>query len=325
MSPVTHHGGLPSDKDEQPESVRVRVPAKINLALCVAPLGSDGYHRLGTVFQAISLFDDITATACVHDIEVTVAGEGAEQVPLDATNLAVRAALLLRERFGWSDLGVRLRLKKSIPVAGGMAGGSADAAGALLACSVLWDLDTSPEDLHDLAAELGSDCAFPLLGGTAIGRGRGEQLVPLLTRGTYHWVVALADTGLSTGGVYGRFDEIGGGAEADRIPGPDADPEIPPALLNALAAGNAGDLGAALRNDLQLAALDLRPELGGVLEAGMSLGAIGAMVSGSGPTCVFLAPNETAALDLAAALGSVPHVRSTRKAVGQVPGARLWS
>lgn len=294
--------------------VRVRVPAKINLALCVDALGDDGYHRVGTAFQAISLYDEVTATiAEAGEFSVEVTGEGAEQVPCDDSNLAMRAARMVQRFAPWG--GVRLQIKKSIPVAGGMAGGSADAAASLLACSVLWDVDHSLEELQEMGAELGSDVPFPLHGGTAIGTGRGEQLLALLTRGTYHWVLAFAHGGLSTPAVYGRFDELG------QVIGS----EIPSDLLNALAVGDVRALGRTLRNDLQAAAVDLRPELGDTLEAGMAAGALGGIVSGSGPTCAFLAADEASAIDLAGALTTVPTVRVARRAMGQVPGAKLLS
>lgn len=298
--------------------VRVRVPAKVNLALCVGPLAGDGFHPLATVFQALSLFDEVSATTVADDrITLTMSGEGLDDVPADDANLAVRAARLLRERFGTPGLGVALHLKKKIPVAGGMAGGSADAAGALLACSVLWDLDTTPDDLHGLAAELGSDVPFALLGGTAIGHGRGDRLVPMLSRGTYHWVLALAHEGLSTPSVFRRFDEL---AEAAGAPGP---LEVPDEIAQALGKKDAAGLGVALRNDLQAPALNLRPELGQTLRAGLEAGALGAVVSGSGPTCAFLAKDEAHAMDLAALIADQPTVRAVRRARGPVPGATL--
>lgn len=288
------------------------MPAKINLALCVGSLGADGYHRLGTVFQAVSLFDEVTVTpAPAGRFGVEMCGEGADQVPLDDTNLAVRAARLIGADI--PDAGVHVRIRKSIPVAGGMAGGSADGAAALLACSVLWDIDHSLDDLQVLGTRLGADVPFPLLGGTALGTGRGDELVALLTRGTYHWVLALAEGGLSTPAVFRRFDELGA------VRGT----EVPESLLNALAVGDVEAVGAQLRNDLQEAACDLRPELRETLDAGLAHGALGGIVSGSGPTCAFLTRDETAAMDLAAVLGRLPHVRAVRRAVGQVPGARL--
>ncbi|MGO4957408.1 4-(cytidine 5'-diphospho)-2-C-methyl-D-erythritol kinase [Luteococcus sp. Sow4_B9] len=305
--------------DDPDQVVRVRVPAKVNLALCVGPLGDDGFHPLGTVFHALNLYDEVVAEKRPSgQISLTLSGDGLDDVPADESNLAWRAARLLADRHGTPDLGVHLHLKKSIPVAGGMAGGSADAAGALLACSVLWDLDTTPDDLHELAAELGSDVPFPLMGGTAIGTGRGDQLVPMLSRGTYHWVLALAHDGLSTPAVFRRFDELQ--ARPDATPTGTA---IPDGVAAALAKGDAAALGGALHNDLQAAAVDLRPELGETLRAGLEAGALGAVVSGSGPTCAFLAADEAAAMDLAAALAAVASVRATRRASGPVSGATL--
>ncbi len=296
------------------EPVRVRVPAKINLALCVGPERGDGYHNLGTIFHAISLVDEIRAQSeATGQVTVRVKGEGAHQMPEENANLAVRAAKLLRQVHGHQGLGVELKITKQIPVAGGLAGGSADAAGALLACSVLWDLDTAPEDLRLLAAELGSDVAFPLIGGNAVGTGRGEQLMPMLARGCYHWVLAFAHQGLSTPAVFRRFDELGLGGGT----------ELPDRVVEAVSAGDAARLGPLLRNDLQDAALDLRPELGDTLERGLRAGALGGIVSGSGPTCAFLAASESEAMDVAAVLSKAPTVRMVRRAMGPAPGARL--
>lgn len=297
-------------------SIRVRVPAKINLALRVGPLGDDGYHPLGTVFQAVSLIDEVEALPCDEGVQLSMRGEGAESLPVDGRNLAVRAAELLREHYGVSE-GVELRIRKHIPIAGGMAGGSADAAGALLACSMLWDLDTQPEDLHDFAARLGSDVPFALMGGTARGVGRGTELAPMLTRGNYQWVLALAHEGLSTPAVFRRFDEM---VEAGEMVG---STDVPQGVMNALATGDVAALGGALCNDLEAPACSLRPELVEVLDTGRAAtGVVGGLLSGSGPTCAFLARGESAAMDLASELNALPQVRAVRRAQGPVPGAR---
>jgi 4-diphosphocytidyl-2-C-methyl-D-erythritol kinase len=296
--------------------VRVRVPAKINLALKVGRPRPDGYHPLATVYQALSLYDEVHAAWGEPDeYAVTVSGEGADLVPADEENLAVQAARLLATAYGTDDeLGVRLHITKEIPVAGGLAGGSSNAAAALLACAVLWDLDVPHEDLARLAAELGSDVPFALMGGTAVGSGRGEQVAPALARGAYHWVLAFGHHGLSTPAVYRRFDALH----------PDApDPVVPDPLMNALRAGDPTLLGAALDNDLEEAALALQPQLRRTLEAGRELGAVGAIVSGSGPTCAFLARSESAAIELGASLSAEGVCRAVRRAAGPVPGARV--
>ncbi|GAA1427465.1 4-(cytidine 5'-diphospho)-2-C-methyl-D-erythritol kinase [Microlunatus lacustris] len=292
------------------------MPAKINLALKVGGRRADGYHPLATVYHAVSLYDEVEAAWAEPDeFAVEVSGEGADQVPLDDSNLALRAARLLARTYGpYDSLGVRLTIRKAIPVAAGLAGGSSNGAAALLACSVLWDLDVAPESLRELAAELGSDVPFALLGGTALGSGRGEEVVPALARGTYHWVLAFGHTGLSTPAVYGRFDQLE----------PDAGvPEVPDDLMNALRSGDPELLGPALSNDLQDAALDLQPRLRQVLEAGLEYGAVGAVVSGSGPTCAFLAANEATAIDLAVALSADGVCRDVRRVSGPVVGARV--
>jgi 4-diphosphocytidyl-2-C-methyl-D-erythritol kinase len=296
--------------------VRVRVPAKINLALKVGAPRADGYHPLATVYQAVSLYDEVEASwAEADEFQVTVSGEGAGEVPHDSSNLAIRAARLLAHSYGGRDsLGAHLLIKKSIPVAGGLAGGSANGAAALLACAVLWDLDVSQERLRTLAGELGSDVPFALLGGTAVGSGRGEQVAPALARGTYHWVLAFGYTGLSTAAVYRHFDQLNPAA---------APPRIPADLMNALRSGDPRLLAAALSNDLQPAALDLQPRLRTVLQTGLEYGALGALISGSGPTCAFLAESELAAVNLSVSLSAEGLCRAVRCATGPVMGARV--
>ena len=294
--------------------VKVRVPAKVNLALKVGPLGDDGYHPLGTVFHAVSLYDDVDAQVSDR-ITIEHRGEGADTLPRDEANLAFKAACLLRETYGTVQ-GAALSILKTIPVAGGMAGGSADAAAALLACAILWDLDTQPEDLHELAATLGSDVPFALVGGTARGTGRGTELVPMISRGTYRWVLGIAREGLGTPEVYRRFDEMHAAGEIT------AGTEIPQDLMNALATGDVAGVGRALCNDLEAPAISLRPELGEVLDYGRREGVLGAMLSGSGPTCAFLVQSEEAAMDLASALSHHRSVWAVKRAVGPVPGAR---
>ena len=199
-------------------------------------------------------------------------------------------------------------------MAGGLAGGSSNGAAALLACAVLWDIDVAPEDLRGLAAELGSDVPFALIGGTAVGSGRGEEVAPALARGTYHWVLAFGHHGLSTAAVYRRFDDLSPDA---------APPEVPAELMNALRSGDPRLLGAALSNDLQPAALDLQPRLRTVLETGLEYGALGALVSGSGPTCAFLVESESAAVDLSVSLSADGLCRAVRRATAPVLGARV--
>lgn len=299
-----------------PAGVRVRVPAKINLALCVGPPRRDGFHPLATVYQAVSLFDEVHAAWDAPGVfRVTVSGEGADQVPTDDRNLAVGAARLLAHKFGEGQpLGVALSISKAIPVAGGLAGGSSNGAAALLACADLWALDVSLEQMLRLAAQLGSDVPFALLGGTALGSGRGEQVAPVLGRGSYHWVLGFGRTGLSTPAVYRLYDELRPGAPP---------PEVPDELMAALRAGSAVRLGRALVNDLQEPALKLQPQLRRTLDTGLEYGALGAIVSGSGPTCAFLAKSEAAAIDLCVALTADGVVRTARRVVGPVPGARL--
>lgn len=294
--------------------VTVRVPAKVNLQLSVGPVRADGYHELVTVFHAVNLCDEVRASRS-EGLSLSLSGEGAESLPVDKGNLAWRAAVALADLAG-IEPDAALHITKSIPIAGGMAGGSADAAGALLACDALWNLATPREDLMRLAAELGSDVPFALHGGTAIGTGRGEVLTSVLTNGSFHWVFALADGGLSTPSVY---------AECDRMRGDDAVPEpyVSDLLMQALRAGDAQLLADALHNDLQAPAIRLRPSLAQVLEVGEEYGALGGIVSGSGPTCAFLVRDGERALDVAVALTASGVCRNVKRAVGPASGARV--
>lgn len=302
-------------------SANVRVPAKINLCLGVGAVRSDGYHPLATIYQAVDLHDEVRAVVREDDrITVTVhsdldARSEVAVVPEDDDNLAVKAARLLRDRTGVTA-GVDLSIRKVIPVAGGMAGGSADAAAALVACNDAWGTGLSRAALEVLAAQLGSDVPFLLHGGNAVGGGRGETVSPVLARGSYHWVFAMAHEGLSTRAVFAEFDRLNQGVD---VP----DPVVPDALLAALRAGDAAALGAALSNDLTQAALSLRPELEDTLGIGLEAGALGAILSGSGPTSLFLARDEQHGLDIAFALSSASGCADVVQSRGPVPGARL--
>jgi 4-diphosphocytidyl-2-C-methyl-D-erythritol kinase len=299
----------------------VRVPAKINLCLGVGPVRDDGFHPLATVYQAVGLHDEVRATSRADDeINVVVHTEldvNAElaSVPEDDTNLAVKAARLLRDHTGVVG-GMDLAIRKVIPVAGGMAGGSADAAASLVACNDAWGTGLTRADLERLAAELGSDVPFLLHGGNAVGGGRGETISPVLARGSYHWVFAIAAEGLSTAAVYAEFDRLNSGTTV-------SEPVVPDALLAALRAGDPEALGETLSNDLTEAALSLRPELQDTLEVGIEAGALGAILSGSGPTAMFLASDEQHSLDIAFALSSAAGCADVVQSHGPVPGARL--
>jgi 4-diphosphocytidyl-2-C-methyl-D-erythritol kinase len=304
----------------------VRVPAKINLQLAVGPCRPDGYHHLVTVFHALSLSDEITVAAADSD-SVVVDGEGADQVPADRDNLALKAVSALRavtalRGFGGHDpAGVAVRINKRIPVAAGLAGGSADAAAALVACNELWHAGLSQQDLCEVAGGVGSDVAFAILGGTVVGRGRGEQLTPaLVPPSRYHWVLAFADGGLSTPRVYGMLDRLRGGGPAAESA---AEPELSNELMAALRAGDPERLGKSLSNDLQVPAISMFPALRDTLDTGLELGALGGLVSGSGPTCFFLARDASHATGLAAALSDAGVCRGVARASGPAAGAAV--
>jgi 4-diphosphocytidyl-2-C-methyl-D-erythritol kinase len=317
-------------------SVSVRVPAKLNLQLAVGPPRADGYHDLVTVFHAVSLYDQVRVEPARRD-GVTVTGEGADRVPADQDNLALRAATVLRTAIrdrGTGPGSVHVTIAKRIPVAAGLAGGSADAAAALVACNELWAGGLSQQRLTEIAATVGSDVAFALLGGTAVGRGRGEQLTPALAPATqYHWVLAFADGQLSTPAVYAALDRLRGERGDGQSPreqggsGGDRPPEaaLDAALMSALRSGDASRVGQQLSNDLQPAALSLFPALRKTLTAGLELGALGALVAGSGPTCVFLAASSERALELAVSLSGAGVCRSVARVSGPAPGAAVVS
>ena len=307
-------------------AVTVRVPAKVNLQLAVGPAREDGDHDLVNVFHAVSLCDEVTVSEHPERprggaVRVSLHGSGLAAahraaVPLDGDNLAAKAVRLVADAAGRSGTPVSVAITKAIPVAGGMAGGSADAAAALVAADALWDARLGADRLHELAARLGSDVPFALLGGTAVGTGRGEVLRPLSSALRTHWVFALSDAGLSTPSVFAAYDRMRPDAPA---------PRLDPALTEALAAGDTAQLAAALANDLQAPALDLRPDLARVLDAGRAAGAIAGIVSGSGPTCAFLAAGAEDADRIAGALTASGAVPRTATAHGDVRGARVVS
>jgi 4-diphosphocytidyl-2-C-methyl-D-erythritol kinase len=309
----------------------VRVPAKVNLQLAVGPVRADGYHDVATVYHAVALFDEVTVASAERD-SVTVTGEGADGVPLDGDNLTIRAAVALKQSAGPGSrdaAGLAIQITKQIPVAAGLAGGSADAAATLVACNELWGTGLSQQELSELASAIGSDVAFGLLGGTAIGIGRGEQVTPVLASGTFHWVLAFANGGLSTADVYAKCDRMRASQENRQAKGRKVgtasvpDPVLDNALIAALRSGDPSEVGSLLSNDLQSAAISLRPGLRRTLAAGRELGALGAMVSGSGPTCAFLAKNRRQARDLAAALAGAGVCRTVAQVTGPAPGATI--
>jgi 4-diphosphocytidyl-2-C-methyl-D-erythritol kinase len=295
-------------------SITVRVPGKVNLYLAVGDRRDDGYHELTTVFHAVSLLDEVTVrNADVLSLELV--GEGADKLPTDQGNLAWQAAELMAEHVGRAP-DVSIMIDKSIPVAGGMAGGSADAAAVLVAMNSLWDLNMPRRDLRMLAAQLGSDVPFALHGGTALGTGRGEELATVLSRNTFHWVLAFAEGELLTPSVFSELDRLRDAADPPRLadPGP---------VLGALAAGDPQQLAPLLGNELQAAAISLDPALRRALRAGKEAGALAGLVSGSGPRCAFLCTSAVSAVDVGTELSGAGVCRTVRVASGPVPGARV--
>jgi len=297
--------------------VVARVPAKVNLQLSVGPLGSDGFHEVTTVFQAISLFDDVTVATALEGegIKISISGQTSSGVPADSSNLAVKAAELMIKNY---DLPADLiiKLKKEIPVAGGMAGGSADAAGVIVGLDSLFELGLSRDEMEIVGSKIGSDVPFSICGGVAIGTGRGDQITPALSKGSYNWVLALSGQGLSTPAVYQECDRLREGLSISA-------PLVSEPLMQALRAGDAKALGKALTNELQPAACSLRPALRLVLDVGIDYGALGGIVSGSGPTVAFLVSDDEHAMDLTVALSASGVVSSVVRATGPAHGARI--
>jgi len=298
------------------KSVTVRVPGKVNVYLGVGPREFSGYHELATIFQAVGIYDEVTVSAA-DSLTISGLGAFADRIPTDETNLAWKAAELVARACG-EEPNVHIQIDKSIPIAAGMAGGSADAAATLVACDTYWNAGIPRDQLDAMAATLGSDVPFMLHGGCALGVGRGDVLSPVMIRGSFHWVFATFDEGLSTAQIYEKTDELRG-LEFE------AEPEVPTELLSALARGDAPALGRLLHNDLQLAATTSRPQLGRVLEQGIDNGALGAIVSGSGPTCAFLVRDESSAIDLVVALKASGLVDDVLRTHGPVHGARVIS
>lgn len=305
-------------------TVRVKAPGKVNVSLAVGPLRPDGYHSVASVYLAVSLYEEVAATStATPGITLSLSAEStmdldAVDIPLDSNNLAYKAAAIMAD-VSEHATGVHLEITKRVPVAGGMGGGSADAAATLLACDALWNSGLSREELAHLAAELGADVPFSLLGGTAVGLGLGDKLSPALAKAQTHWVLVAADYGLSTPEVYRTLDRLrdAEGITADEPTGVD------PHILAALRSGDAESLGRVLVNDLQRASISLAPALRDTLGIGESHGAIAGIVSGSGPTVALLADDPVAAEALAEDLRhqglAALHVH------GPVPGARIIS
>lgn len=296
--------------DSADPSVNVRIPSKLNLFLAVRGRRDDGYHDVTSVLQTVGIHDEVTATlrgpglahhpAARRLMQVSLLSAPERGVPDGEGNLTVRAARRLLRALGCDgdepDRPERaprtvLELRKSIPVAGGMAGGSADAAATLVACNALWDCGLDADELCEVAAGLGADVPFCVTGGTALATGIGTATARVLCRGRFHWVVAMSDAPLSTARVYEAWDRVCSPSEVQ-----------PDAVLQALRTGDPVTLGAALHNDLQAAAFDLRPELAEDRRAMLEAGALGAVVSGSGPTLVGLAETRVQAGQLASAV-----------------------
>ena len=301
--------------------VHARAPGKINVFLKVGALLDDGYHDVATAYQAVSLSEDVRAYPA-DDFSVSFTGPiDTSGLPVDGSNLAIRAATLLARTADYRG-GVRLDIEKHVPIAGGMGGGSADAAATLIACDTLWGTDLGRDELLELARQLGADVPFAFIGGTAIGTGRGDELSPALAKGNFQWVFAFAKFGMSTPEVYRELDRHRDRHAQDIFP-VEVQPHVNTDILQALRAGDPHMLAESLHNDLQAPALHLEPELASVIELGEENGALAGMISGSGPTVAFLAADLDSALELQIVLSAAR--LDVVRATGPVHGARIIS
>lgn len=305
----------------EPRRVIARAPGKLNLALHVGDVDERGMHPLATVFQAISVFEEVTATQSPYGagISISVSGRDAARVPTDSSNLVYRAALEVAYRSGLVGEGevpdVHLHIEKTIPVGGGMGGGSADAAAAITACHHLWKTSLSHQELDAIGAGLGADVTFCLHGGTAMGTGYGEQLMPVLTSGKYHWLFAMSSEPISTAEAYRTLDSV------DREIAQSL--EVNAGLLTALRAGKADRVGLELANDFNPVAVDAQPHLAEIMQLVEDYGAAGSVVCGSGPTVAILVQSAQHARDVKAAVEEQCLATEVLSAVGPVPGSRI--
>jgi 4-diphosphocytidyl-2-C-methyl-D-erythritol kinase len=283
-------------------------PGKVNVFFNVGALGEDGFHEVASCYQALALREKVHIEHS-GKLEISFHGNFAElsreKVPQDETNLVYRAAeILSNKRPNSNPQLLSFAIHKDVPIAGGMAGGSADAAAALMAINRLWSAGQDNQ-LENLGVELGADVPFSLMGGTAIGLGRGEKLSRVETKKELHWVMSLSNLGLSTPDVYRKLDEIrlSQGLELKGI----SEPIVPVELIEAVTKGDAESLAHLMQNDLEIAAIALRPELRQIIADGEIAGALRSMISGSGPTVAHLAKNRIDAEQIASRLTRMGH------------------
>ena len=287
-------------------SITASAPGKTNLFFAVGPLQEDGFHEVASVYLALNLREEVTVTPATEwsvSVSGNVSVEQLAAVPTGADNLVVKAAKRVAELAGINAQPVAFAIDKHVPVAGGMGGGSADAAAALVAVNSLWCAGV--ENQLNETVDLGADVPFAVSGGIAIGLGRGEKLTAIDGVAELNLVLVTSDQGLSTPAVYKRLDELRAASGQD--PKTAAPAVVPEGLVAALKSGDSKALAQLLHNDLQDAALDLRPDLRATIEAGLTAGALTGFVSGSGPTVAFLAADANQAEELAQRLHAVGH------------------
>lgn len=268
--------------------VRIRTHAKVNLFLRVLGVRRDGFHEVETILHGVRLFDEIEIEGAPDGVDVTMELEGITgTLPSTDENLVTRAARLLIEELGVSN-GARIRVTKRIPIGAGLGGGSGNAAGALVTLADMWGLTLERDRLFALAEKLGSDVPYCIDGGTSLATARGEELTPLANIRFMWFVLAGSERPLLTRDVYERWDATGSSDDVKATP-----------LAMALGAGDLVEVAALLHNDLELPAFSLRPELEAKKQVLVEAGALGAAMTGSGPTLYGIAADRPAAEDIA--------------------------
>ena len=287
-------------------SVTASAPGKTNLFFAVGPLLPDGFHDVASIYLALDLREEVTVSPAAEwsvSVSGNVSVEQLAAVPTGPENLVVKAAKRVAELAGSDAQPVAFAIDKHVPVAGGMGGGSADAAAALVAVDSLWCTGVSSRLVETV--DLGADVPFAVTGGIAIGLGRGEQLTQITDVPQINLVLVTSDEGLSTPAVYKRLDELRAARGIDPAEAPEA--RVAEELILALKSGDAVKIAGLLKNDLQEAALDLRPDLQQTIDAGLAAGALTGFVSGSGPTVAFLVADANASEEIAQKLHARGH------------------
>jgi len=274
--------------------MQVKAYGKINLYLDILDRRADGFNNIETIFQTVNLHDTLTFEVRDRDLTMTCSDPSLEN---GDSNLVLCAAKLLQDRTG-CDKGIHVHLEKRIPVAGGMAGGSVDAAATLRALNKLWNLELDDAALHECAAELGSDVPYCLIGGTVAATGRGEILEPINPLPETWFVLVQPPLGISAGEVYNHSALTRNEEKSIN--------ERTPSFTRALELLHEGRIADVMFNQMESAILTMHPELAELKTHMLNMGCAAAIVSGSGPTLVGFCENEPATEQVSGSLSEAP-------------------